>query len=194
MCGSSTSTSSACSTDARLLSRPHAHFNQLQSLAMSGLSALALGYPTHPKVHTKGHLTSAKSCPGAVHLLPLLEHHISLFCQTLETMDSSVKSPLRGISLSSSSVSPLSSNIEETLLSQEDIALASVPRCRLSASSPCPRPARKGHHFLSPCCTVLIGLHLSWIKCRYSTTAYRPAYLNTCEGEAVCVRWVSVCV
>lgn len=101
---------------------------------MSGLSALALGYPTHPKVHTKGHLTSAKSCPGAVHLLPLLEHHISLFCQTLETMDSSVKSPLRGISLSGSSVSPLSSNIEETLLSQEDIALASVKAVRLIVS------------------------------------------------------------
>ncbi|XP_031424344.1 ATR-interacting protein [Clupea harengus] len=134
LCGSSTSSSSACSTDARLLSRPHAHFNQLQSLAMSGLSALALGYPTHPKVHTKGHLTSAKSCPGAVHLLPLLEHHISLFCQTLETMDSSVKSPLRGISLSSSSVSPLSSNIEETLLSQEDIALACVKAVRLIVS------------------------------------------------------------
>ncbi|XP_041946026.1 ATR-interacting protein [Alosa sapidissima] len=122
--------SSASSTDARVLPRFHAHFSHLQSLAMSGLSSLALGYPTHPG----DHLVSPRSCPGAVHLLPLLEHHISLFCQTLETMDSSVKNPLRGISLSGSSVSTLSSNMGETLDSQEDIALASLKAIRLIVS------------------------------------------------------------
>lgn len=99
---------------------------------MSGLSSLALGYSTHPKVHTD--FVSPRSCPGAVHLLPLLEHHISTFCQTLETMDSSVKSPLRSISLSGSSVSTLSSNMEETLGNQEDIVLASLKAVRLIVS------------------------------------------------------------
>lgn len=100
---------------------------------MSGLSSLALGYSEH-MFHTDDHFVSPRSCPGAVHLLPLLEHHISTFCQTLETVDNSVKSPLRSISLSGSSVSTLSSNMEETLVSQEDIVLASLKAVRLIVS------------------------------------------------------------
>ncbi|XP_062400706.1 ATR-interacting protein isoform X2 [Sardina pilchardus] len=132
--GSLCSSNSSSSTDTRVLPRFHAHFSHLQSLAMSGLSSLALSYTTHPMFHTNDHLVSPRSCPSAVHLLPLLEHHISLFCQTLETMDSSVKTPLRGISLSGSSGSTLSSNMGESLVSQEDIALASLTAVRLIVS------------------------------------------------------------
>ncbi|KAL7837596.1 hypothetical protein SRHO_G00273070 [Serrasalmus rhombeus] len=113
--------SSTSSTDSRFLHRPQAHFFQLQSLAMSGLTVLAHGLPTR-----SGTLPPHRTCPAAVHLLPLLNYHISLYCQTLESINRSGKSPLRGSSLSGSSESSVASTIEESLSSQEEFALAAV--------------------------------------------------------------------
>ncbi|KAJ8400897.1 hypothetical protein AAFF_G00392510 [Aldrovandia affinis] len=106
-------------------------FSQAQSLAMSGLNMLALTR-TLP-----GHCASGPGdedqqdrsgrCPGALHLLPLLEHHIGLFCQMLEAVDCSRKSPLRGSSMSgSSSEASIASSVEETLGSLEEFALAAL--------------------------------------------------------------------
>ncbi|KAL2091522.1 hypothetical protein ACEWY4_013785 [Coilia grayii] len=145
LCGSSTASTSS-SADASSPPRPSAQFSQLQSLAMGGLSSLASGHHhTHPKFNPEGHQThsrfnpeghvpSPRSSPGAVHLLPLLEHHIGLFCQTLGVVDSSAKSPLRSMSLSGSSVSTMTSNPEDTLAFQEDIALASLKAVHLIVS------------------------------------------------------------
>ncbi|XP_036415142.1 ATR-interacting protein [Colossoma macropomum] len=113
--------SSTSSTDSRFLHRPRAHFFQLQSLAMSGLTVLAHGLPI-----CSGTRPPHRTCPAAVHLLPLLNYHISLYCQTLESIDRSGKSPLRGSSLSGSSESSVASTIEESLSSQEEFALAAM--------------------------------------------------------------------
>ncbi|XP_072521921.1 ATR-interacting protein [Salminus brasiliensis] len=115
--------SSTSSTDPRFLHRPQAHFYQFQSLAMSGLSVLADRLPIHPGTCTR---LPPRTCPAAVHLLPLLNYHIAIFCQTLDSIDRSGKSPLRGRSLSGSSDSSLPSTIEESLGAREEFALAAL--------------------------------------------------------------------
>ncbi|KAG9260349.1 ATR-interacting protein [Astyanax mexicanus] len=115
--------SSTSSTDPRFLHRPQAHFYQFQSLAMSGLSVLAQRLPLHPVTSSQLPL---RICPAAVHLLPLLNYHISIFCQTLDSIERSGKSPLRGRCLSGSSDSSLASTVEESLGAQEEFALAAL--------------------------------------------------------------------
>ncbi|KAI4881103.1 hypothetical protein NFI96_024796, partial [Prochilodus magdalenae] len=113
--------SSTSSTDSRFLHQPQAHFFQLQSLAMSGLTVLA-----HPLPLRSGAQLPHRTCPAAVHLLSLLNYHLSLYCQTLESIDRSGKSPLRGSSLSGSTDSSVASTIEESLGAQEEFALAAL--------------------------------------------------------------------
>ncbi|KAB5537081.1 hypothetical protein PHYPO_G00114740 [Pangasianodon hypophthalmus] len=109
--------SSTSSTDTRLLHQPRVHFYQHQSLAMSGLAMLTRCASTQ---------LLRKSCLPAVHLLPLLHYHISLFCQTLETTDRSGKSPLQASALSGASDSSSASTVEESLGAQEEFALAAL--------------------------------------------------------------------
>ncbi|XP_053508639.1 ATR-interacting protein isoform X2 [Ictalurus furcatus] len=109
--------SSTSSTDTRLLHQPRVHFYQHQSLAMSGLALLA---------HCVSPQLLRRSCPPAVHLLPLLHYHISLYCQTLETIDRSGKSPLQASALSGVSNSSSASTVEESLCVQEEFALAAM--------------------------------------------------------------------
>ncbi|GAA6107952.1 ATR-interacting protein isoform X2 [Tachysurus ichikawai] len=109
--------SSTSSTDTRLLHQPRVHFYQHQSLAMSGLAMLTHCAPTQ---------FLRRSYPPAVHLLPLLHYHISLYCQTLETIDRSGKSPLQSGALSGASASSSASTVEESLGAQEEFALAAI--------------------------------------------------------------------
>uniref|UniRef100_A0A8C1M0S4 ATR interacting protein n=1 Tax=Cyprinus carpio TaxID=7962 RepID=A0A8C1M0S4_CYPCA len=116
----SLATSSSSSTEFRSFHRPQAQFHQLQSLAASALSALALHHP-----HSVPHNPDAalqitqRSCPSAVHFLPLLSFHISTYCQSLE---SSARASLHGSSPSGSS----DSSLEESLSGQEELALAAL--------------------------------------------------------------------
>ncbi|KAG7478135.1 hypothetical protein MATL_G00077080 [Megalops atlanticus] len=123
--------SSSSSTETKAVHRPHSGFSQAQSLAMSGLNTLALArhlprqYADDPGAQNQQVLSSR--CPGAVHLLPLLEYHIGLFCQALGAVDSSGQSPLRGSSLSgTSSEGSMASSVEDTLGSLEEFALAAL--------------------------------------------------------------------
>ncbi|KAF7693198.1 hypothetical protein HF521_008514 [Silurus meridionalis] len=109
--------SSTSSTDTRLLHQPRVYFHQYQSQAMSGLARLT---------HCPSTQLFRKSCPSAVHLLPLLHYHISLYCQTLETIDRSGKSPLQAAALSGGSDSSSASTVEESLGAQEEFALAAM--------------------------------------------------------------------
>ncbi|KAA0712005.1 ATR-interacting protein ATM and [Triplophysa tibetana] len=89
---------------------------------MSALTALAVRPPTN---HVA--LPSArKSCPPAVHFLPLLTFHINTYCQTLESIESSGKTSLHGSSLSGSSDASLASSLEESLSGQEELTLAAM--------------------------------------------------------------------
>uniref|UniRef100_A0A671T0R1 ATR-interacting protein-like n=1 Tax=Sinocyclocheilus anshuiensis TaxID=1608454 RepID=A0A671T0R1_9TELE len=120
----SLATSSSSSTEFRSLHRPRARFHQLQSLATSALTALALHHsdsvPHNPDAALQ---TAQRSCPAATHFLPLLSFHISTYCQSLE---SSMKASLHGSSLSGSSDSSLASSLEESLSGQEEFALAAM--------------------------------------------------------------------
>ncbi|KPP79611.1 ATR-interacting protein-like, partial [Scleropages formosus] len=99
-------------------------FIEAQSRAVSGLSMLA----SDQRLHLQGSVSAPveRTCPGALHLLPLLEYHIGLFCQVLEKVDSSSKSPLRSVSLSDSLQSSPASGVEETLGGLEEFALAAL--------------------------------------------------------------------
>ncbi|XP_060765965.1 ATR-interacting protein isoform X3 [Neoarius graeffei] len=109
--------STTTATDIRLLHQPRVHFYQHQSLAMSGLAMLT---------HCASTQLFRRSCPPAVHLLPLLHYHISLYCQTLETIDRSGKGPLKASALSGASDSSSDSTLEESLVAQEEFALAAI--------------------------------------------------------------------
>ncbi|KAF5908773.1 ATR-interacting protein, partial [Clarias magur] len=113
----SSSGSSSSSTDIRLLHQPCIHFYQHQRLAMSGLAMLTHGASTQ---------LLRRSCPPAVHFLPLLHYHISLYCQTLETSDKSGKSPLRPSALSGTSDSSSAFTVEESIGVQEEFAIAAM--------------------------------------------------------------------
>lgn len=119
--------SSSSSTESKVVQRdkPHSHFSQLQSLAMSGLNMMAL--PEQVFHINSSTINSSRSCPGAVYLLPLLDYHISLFCQTLESLEGSCKSPLRvSCASGSSSEGSTASSVEDSLGSLEEFALSSM--------------------------------------------------------------------
>ncbi|XP_039546990.1 ATR-interacting protein isoform X2 [Pimephales promelas] len=119
----SLTTSSSSSTEFRSIHCPQARFNQLQSLAMSALTALTL----QPSTSVPRNPDSAlQTCPATVHFLPLLTFHISTYCQSLESVESSAKASLHGSSLSGSSDSSLALSLEESLSSQEEFALAAM--------------------------------------------------------------------
>ncbi|XP_058616823.1 ATR-interacting protein [Onychostoma macrolepis] len=123
----SLSTSSSSSTEFRSFHRPQARFHQLQSLATSALTALALHHPdSFPHNPDTALQAAQRSCPAAVHFLPLLSFHISTYCQSLESVESSAKASLHGSSLSGSTDSSLASSLEESLSGQEEFALAAV--------------------------------------------------------------------
>lgn len=119
----SLATSSSSSTEFRWIHRPQARFHQLQCLAMSALTALTLQPPTSVPRNPDAAL---QTCPAAVHFLPLLTFHISTYCQSLESVESSAKASLHGSSLSGSSDSSLASSLEDSLSSQEEFALAAM--------------------------------------------------------------------
>ncbi|ROL55464.1 ATR-interacting protein [Anabarilius grahami] len=119
----SLATSSSSSTEFRWIHRPQARFHQLQSLAMSALTALTLQPPMSVPCNPDAAL---QTCPTAVHFLPLLTFHISTYCQSLESVESSAKASLHGSSLSGSSDSSMASSLEDSLSSQEEFALAAM--------------------------------------------------------------------
>ncbi|XP_067270870.1 ATR-interacting protein isoform X2 [Pseudorasbora parva] len=119
----SLATSSSSSTEFRSIHRPQGRFHQLQSLAVSALTALTL-QPSTCVPHNPD--AALHTCPAAVHFLPLLTFHISTYCQSLESVESSAKASLHGSSLSGSSDSSLASSLEESLIGQEEFALAAM--------------------------------------------------------------------
>ncbi|KAG9337050.1 hypothetical protein JZ751_029817 [Albula glossodonta] len=135
--------SSCSSSGTKAAQRPQSGFSRAQTLALSGLSMLTLGprLPGHSApIATAasvsvsgagGQLEVSRKCPGAVHLLPLLEYHIGLFCQFLEAVDGSGKSPLRGSSLPgpASGEGSVGSSMD-TLGSLEEFALAALSALR----------------------------------------------------------------
>ncbi|KAJ8361057.1 hypothetical protein SKAU_G00175820 [Synaphobranchus kaupii] len=123
--GSSTG-SSGSSTETKAVQQLQSGFSQAQGLAMSGLNVLALRHHAPGPGGEDGQALTRR-CPGAVHFLPLLEHHVGLYCQALEAVDGPGRSPLRGSSVSgSSSEGSVASSLEESLGGLEEFALAAL--------------------------------------------------------------------
>ncbi|MBN3308754.1 ATRIP protein, partial [Amia calva] len=124
---SASTASSGVSTENKTTYRQHNGFNQVQSLAISGINMLALDHLSNEPSSNIVQSHASNRCSAAVHLLPLLEYHIGMFCQALESAETAGKSPLRGSSLSvSSSEGSLSTTAEESLGSLEEFALAAL--------------------------------------------------------------------
>ncbi|KAL4655837.1 ATR-interacting protein isoform X1 [Arapaima gigas] len=103
---------SRCSVEANSFHRTQDGFVQAQSRAMSGLNMLT----SQQQLYLQGgdRALGEQTCPGALHLLPLLDYHIGLFCQALEKVDGATATG----SLSSSEVTEnsLASGVEEFAL------------------------------------------------------------------------------
>lgn len=118
--------SSGSSTETKAVPPQQTGFSQAQGLAISGLNMLTLRQHV-PGPRGQRDQASSGGCPGAVHLLPLLEHHVGLYCQALEAADSQGRSPARGGSASgSSSEGSVASSLEESLGGLEELALAAL--------------------------------------------------------------------
>lgn len=102
-----------------------------QKLALTGLNLIAVDEGSFDESCEENririsHLKRYK-IPGAVHLLPLLEHHIGAYCQALQLMVKSRNTPSGNQSPSSSRISSSTrSSIDDFQSSQEEFALTSL--------------------------------------------------------------------
>lgn len=118
------------STDGPLA--PPSSLREAQKLAITGLHLIAMddGQTKNDLAHTQKVLFSLpKPCklPGAVHILPLVEHHVTMYCQALQGMEKLGIGPSDKQSLSSTSTAKsIGSSTEEFLSSLEDCTVASL--------------------------------------------------------------------
>ncbi|XP_060095877.1 ATR-interacting protein isoform X2 [Heteronotia binoei] len=102
-----------------------------QKLALTGLNLIAMddGSLDESSEENKRRISHLKyyKIPGAVHLLPLLEHHIGTYCQTLQLMVKTGSSSSGNQSASSSRTSSSTrSSTDDFQLNQEEFALTSL--------------------------------------------------------------------
>ncbi|XP_069062788.1 ATR-interacting protein isoform X2 [Pleurodeles waltl] len=118
------------STDGPLASL--SSLKEAQKLAITGLHLIAMdeGQTKNNLVHSQEVLFSLpKPCklPGAVHILPLVEHHVTMYCRALQAMEKSGIGPSDKQSLTSTSTTKsIGSSTEEFLSSLEDCTVASL--------------------------------------------------------------------
>ncbi|XP_014344401.1 ATR-interacting protein isoform X1 [Latimeria chalumnae] len=128
----STGKSSIHSTDSKTSSERSFCLSEVKSLAISGLNMLTLDQGLLDDgllEKTKGFSRPGElsSLLGAVYILPLLDYHIGIYCEALQTTDRSAKSSSISRSLcSSSSQSSVASSIEDSVFSLEDTAVAAL--------------------------------------------------------------------
>nr|XP_033782644.1 ATR-interacting protein [Geotrypetes seraphini]XP_033782646.1 ATR-interacting protein [Geotrypetes seraphini]XP_033782647.1 ATR-interacting protein [Geotrypetes seraphini] len=111
---------------------PLSSLREAQKLAVTGLNLIAMdkGF-SHKEVaeDCRGLFRMSKlyKLPGAVHLLPLVEHHIGLYFHALQAVEKSRTSPSENQSLSSSStLRSIASSTDDRLSNLEETALASL--------------------------------------------------------------------
>ncbi|KAE8611696.1 hypothetical protein XENTR_v10012563 [Xenopus tropicalis] len=103
-----------------------------QKLALTGLNAIAVGEVMPCKRETPKqsgllHLNKLSPIAGAVHLLPLVEYHITAYCQAQHTSEKSGSGPSVTQSMSSSRTEQsLASSVEDILYHLVEPALASL--------------------------------------------------------------------
>ncbi|XP_041447354.1 ATR interacting protein S homeolog isoform X2 [Xenopus laevis] len=103
-----------------------------QKLSLTALNSIAVGedMPYKRKSPIQGgllHLNKLRPIAGAVHLLPLVEYHITAYCQAQQTFEKSVAGPSENQSMSSSRTDQsLASSVEDILSHLVEPALASL--------------------------------------------------------------------
>ncbi|XP_041129612.1 ATR-interacting protein-like isoform X2 [Polyodon spathula] len=123
--GSSLS-SSGWSAETKTSHRTHKGFSQAQSLAISGLNMLALDQYLLDSAEESLQPGTRRSHSTAVHLLPIVEYHVGMYCWALQAKEIS-GSPLRSCQpSSSSSEGSLGSSAEESLSSLEEFAVTAL--------------------------------------------------------------------
>ncbi|XP_072328751.1 ATR-interacting protein [Scyliorhinus torazame] len=104
--------------------------SDLQHLAMCGINMLILDQESSEKeLDTRKvplQLRSQNDLPGAVHLLPLIEYYLAIYCQALHT-EKAGRSPSGSRNCCpSSSGEPAASNVDDCFNNLEDFALAAL--------------------------------------------------------------------
>ncbi|XP_053577168.1 ATR-interacting protein [Bombina bombina] len=127
-----TSKSTSTSVPITMMPTRCSALREAQQLAFTGLNSIAMN---EGAIGTKDsqnhcgllHLNKMSRLPGAVHLLPLVEFHISSYYQALQTFEKSVVGPSENQSIASSSTERGgASSIEDPFVSVVDAALASL--------------------------------------------------------------------
>ncbi|KAM8931020.1 ATR-interacting protein [Pelodytes ibericus] len=128
-CSTHTSNSGTSSSSVVSPTRSSA-LKDAQKLAITGLNSIAVGEDwAQNKRSWKGmlHLNKMSQLPGAVHLLPLVDYHITTYCQALQAFENSEAGPSEAQSKSSSGVQQSATlSAEDTLLSLVEPTLASL--------------------------------------------------------------------
>ncbi|XP_077181856.1 ATR-interacting protein isoform X2 [Paroedura picta] len=120
---------STCSEDE---GEEEASLKLAQKLALTGLNLIAMddGSLDESCEEDKRQISHLKhyKIPGAVHLLPLLEHHIGAYCEALQFMlkDGSTPSGNQSAAASSRTSSSTRSSIDDFQSKQEEFALTSL--------------------------------------------------------------------
>ncbi|KAM3915235.1 ATR-interacting protein isoform 2-T3 [Leptodactylus fuscus] len=110
-----------------------AALKEYQKLAISGLNSIALGEEGMDKKGSqcqrgRGHLNKMCRLTGAQHILPLVEYHITLYCQALHCLEKSEGGSADSQSMSSSSTDDggLMVSAKDTISRFTDPALVSL--------------------------------------------------------------------
>ncbi|XP_029455255.1 ATR-interacting protein [Rhinatrema bivittatum] len=123
---------SSIGADSSRAETPLSSLREAQKLAITGLNLIVMDEGLSDKdlaQNQRDFFQMNRLCKlaGAVHLLPLVEHYISVYCHALQAMEKSGTGPSENPSLwSSSTLRSIASSTDELLSSLEDSALASL--------------------------------------------------------------------
>ncbi|KAM4651079.1 ATR-interacting protein isoform 1-T2 [Discoglossus pictus] len=128
------STSNKTSTTASSVMSPlrSSALRDAQQLAITGLNSIAMS-DNAPEIRDSRcrtgilHLNKLSRLPGAVHLLPLVEYHITAYCLALQTFEKSGGGPSETHSIISASTErSVVSSVEDPIVGLVNAALASL--------------------------------------------------------------------
>ncbi|XP_053932268.1 ATR-interacting protein isoform X3 [Cuculus canorus] len=110
---------------------PHVSLREAQKLAITGLNLIAMdeGLSEGSPAESQREFLPFARCKirGAVHLLPLVEHHIDVYCQAVQSVDKSINSSCGNHSaVSSRTNTNVVSNKEDLKLSLEETTVLSL--------------------------------------------------------------------
>ncbi|XP_055504259.1 ATR-interacting protein isoform X1 [Leucoraja erinacea] len=128
-CSSTDSSSTEKSSEERI-KEMYSNLHKHQQLALYGINLLILDQELSRKkldiTDISRELRKHNDLPGAIHLLPLIEYYLDIYCQSLQT-EKGERSPSRNRNCCSSNSGELTaSNVDDCLHNLEDFALTAL--------------------------------------------------------------------